>query len=414
MNTMQFLIRLTWLGAAMCLVLCANTVHAQYRVYAWESFEEGRLPQSLFMGHFANEQTVRVLDYRHPNLPRAMRRGISPVETGQFGVIFRPIPDRNHLSIVSPVSLDRNRIGREGRALYQADFYLPPEGEYMPTTALLAQVVQDGSTTYRFYRFGILEGGTQVFFSFTNNTPEPVLYLSQPTSQLPLRRPGWHRFQIIFKGQNEVYCAIDGKPTSFSPINEPTLRRLNAGIMVTTAEPRRQPVMVADNLSIQWTAQDVPIPESPWLMEMPDANRPNRSFLDAGNTVFWMNDPRQSWQRARSQRRPILTLFYTPNAGPYRYLRRITPMDDETEALLNRFVLLKVDVNQLGGGSLAQRYQIVRLPTLVVIGSDGREKSRLPIAADNTQWSEVRAFLEEAFEDFDEDEVTEEVASGGD
>ncbi len=396
---MQSFIRWAWLAAAICVFMGTATLHAQYRVYAWESFEQGRLPDTLFLGHFADDDTVRILDYRHPNLPRPIRRGMAPLEVGQYGVAFRPLPERNHLSIVSPVSLDRNRIGDEGRALYQADFYLPPEGEPMPSAMLLAQVVEDGSTTYRFYRFGILEGGEQVFFSYTDNTPEPIHYVNQPTSQLNLRRPGWHRFQIIFKGQNEIYCAIDGEPTAFSPVNEPTLRRLNAGVMVTSANPNQGAVMAADNLSIQWTSQDVPIPESPWLMEMPDANRPNRNFLDSGDTVFWMQDPRAAWERARSQRRPILTLFYTPQIGPYRYLRGIVPMDDETAALLNRFVLLKVDVNQLGGGTLAQRYQIVRLPTMVIIGPNGREQARLPIAANQTEWSEVRSFLEDIFDD---------------
>lgn len=390
-----------WLLAiSLLLAFVSAPLHAQYRVYAWESFEEGRLPRTLFFGHFADPQTVGIIDYRHRTIPRAMRMGIAPVETGQYGMIFRPVVGRHHLSVVSPVSLDRGRVGEEGRALYQADFYLPPEGQPIPTTALLAQVVEGGQTTYRFYRFGILEGGEQVFFSYTNNTAEPLVYLNQPTSELNLRRPGWNRFQIIFRGQEEIICAIDAEPTGFSPIIQRDLRRLNAGIMVTNSEPQpdRPLVVVADNLSIQWTSDDVPIPESPWNIELADASEPNRNYLDSGQTVFWLNDPRRAWQLANSQGRPILTLFHTPTIGPYRYLREIIPLDEATAQLLNRFVLLKVDVNQLGGGSLAERYRITRLPTFVVIGPDGQEEDRSAIVGNQTQWGDVRVFLEEALQ----------------
>jgi hypothetical protein len=44
-------------------------------------------------------------------------------------------------------------------------------------------------------------------------------------------------------------------------------------------------------------------------------------------------------------------------------------------------VLLKVDVNQLGGGTLAQRFGIVRVPTFMVMGPDGKELKRIPVVS---------------------------------
>ena len=381
-------------AAIALLCLCVSTAIAQYRVHTWESFETGDIPATLFRGHAADKTNLFAYNYATPGTPPAMTMGMANIENANFGVKFVLAKKKNHVSVVSPISLDRRTLGAVGKALYQADFYLPPEGEPMPTTALMAMVVEKGRSTYKFYRFGVLAGGKDVYFAFANDTPSPLLFKPEKIAPFKLARPGWHRFQMIMVGQEDIYCAIDGTPTKFSPIKEKTLSVLNAGLMV--ADDKGEGEVVADNLSIQWSFENVPLPDSPWTMTIAEADKPNTSLMDSGASVYWLNDAQRAWKLASAQKRPILTKFYAPKIGPYQYLKAITPNDEETRTLLNHFVLLDVDVNQLGGGTMGQKFGIVRLPTFMVLGPDGKEIGRLPVAANQTRWDSVKEFLAKA------------------
>jgi thiol:disulfide interchange protein len=69
------------------------------------------------------------------------------------------------------------------------------------------------------------------------------------------------------------------------------------------------------------------------------------------------------------------------------------PRDATTRALLDKYVLLRVDVNQLNGGFQAQRFNIVRVPTLMVLSPDGREQRRLPVISNQTKADAVLEVL---------------------
>ncbi len=387
-----------WLGASapllamLFLLSIPAAVPAQYTIHTWESFEQGRIPQNLFLGHDANDQSVRVLPLQGAGVPPRLTAGVAAVECGRGGLLFQPSDETPHLSLFSPVSLNRRQLGQNGRALYQADIYLPAPGQPVPNVSLVAHgLASDGSTTYRFYRFGVLEGGERVFFSFTDNEPQPTIYHSQLLAELGLERPGWARFQIIFIGQDQIFCAVNGEPTSFSPIAENTHQVLNAGLMVTS--PELGAPAIADNLSIQWTPRQAPLPESPWKTLPADATSPNTTPFETGREVVWLTNPSEAWQRAASQRRPLLVNFTVPNISPTRYLNGLAPNTGEVHELLNRFVLLRIDANQLQGGTLAQRFDVVRTPTLLVLGPDGKEDRRVTVIPNQTTWPELERFL---------------------
>lgn len=375
-------------SAAFLMAMFPTVSLGQYRVHSWHDFEAGVLPVELMPGHHADEQTVGVVSY-HGTWAAQTVQGNAATELGAYGVGFAPNSEQKHLTVFAPQTLDRSRLGGDGRALYQADFFLPAEGEPLPNVSLLAAVPGEvGKLSYEFYRFGILRGGEKVFFSFTNDNPRPEIYQTQTIAELELERPGWHRFQIILAGQDEVQCAIDGRLTSFSPIEESTHKQLNAGLMVSWGEVD-QPAL-ADNLSIQWTPHDAPLPISPWRPGQL-ASTPAVATSSFGAGKHWLSDPQRAWSMAKQQNRPILTMFFTPGAVPYEHL-----LENETTAvsatLLDEYVLLRLDANQLSGGRLAQKYNVLRIPTFIVIGPDGRESGRLTYST-STPWHEVENFL---------------------
>jgi hypothetical protein len=59
-----------------------------------------------------------------------------------------------------------------------------------------------------------------------------------------------------------------------------------------------------DNLSIQWSFENVPLPDSPWLLPMANANAPNESLMESGSSVFWLTDAQKAWKLASIQKRP--------------------------------------------------------------------------------------------------------------
>jgi hypothetical protein len=388
--------------AIIFVVLAVAPAAAQYRVHDWMNFNDGRLPERLAFGHYADETTVAPISMSNPAIPPVMRLGAAETEIGAGAVRFAPTGDRNHLSAVSTTSMERNRLGADGRALYQADFFLPAAGAPVPETiALLAVSAEEGSTSttnYRMYRFGI-QRGNRLFFAYADGVnPNPQIFLFQDFDQLGLQRPGWHRFQIIFFGQDTIYCAVDGRMTNFSPITEPSLTRMRPGMMVTRGErpPTDQVFAVADNLSIQWTPLSSPLPDSPWTAPtaaMLAGTTATRNIMEGNSRLPWLDNPTEAATAARADNRTILAMFFAPRIAPYTYLQGIVPQTDDSRALFEKFVLLRVDTNQLSGGTLAERFDVFRVPTFIKLDATGTEAGRLTVVNNQTTWEEISTFL---------------------
>ena len=69
-----------------------------------------------------------------------------------------------------------------------------------------------------------------------------------------------------------------------SPVEEPSLRKLQVGLMLV--ESKNHYSCYADNLSIQWSPENVPLPDSPWIMD-PDRNQ--SSLLANGSALEWFS-----------------------------------------------------------------------------------------------------------------------------
>lgn len=393
---------------AVTIITASQQLPAQYNLQAWFNFEDGQIPSQLVLGHYAGQETLKVGQWQSMPQLSAVSAGIARTEVGSAGLLFQPVKGtKPHVSLIATTSMDRRRLAPGWKAVYQADFYLDEPGKTTPTVALLAITPNEGTKfAYNFYRFGVLEGGERLFFSFANNTAEPVLTYQQPISDYELQRPGWHRFQIIFDGPEQIAFAVDTIPTSFSPITETTLTTMHPGLMVTATKSDLP--MLVDNLSIQWTSEpNSALPESPWSSKLASrdvASVPTTgsgagaaptggSVYDESSSLKWNTDKATAWQAAQDSGKPLLIMFYAPKIAPYAYLNSITPAGAASEDLFNKFTLLRVDANQLAGGKLAADYKIFRLPTFVVIGPNSQEKGRAVVVHNNTKWEDLQGQL---------------------
>lgn len=106
----------------------------------------------------------------------------------------------------------------------------------------------------------------------------------------------------------------------------------------------------------------------------------------------WHEDFETALAAAQQQKKPILMRFTATWCVPCRVMDSSSWPDDQVQALLSqKFIPLKVDIDQADSRELVRRYGIYGVPTLVVIDSDGQEIERenfLSAAA-------LRQFLEE-------------------
>lgn len=398
---------------------------AQYMVYAWENFETGEFPASLTRMHGANPKNVTVYEYPAAGAPAGMVTPASRAECGRYGLKFESTPKADFLTVMSGLVLDRARIGPKGRALFQADFFVGDEASYFPN---LAVVAYGGKGVESKHRFGVLLNKS-LYFSFLNGKkPEPTIMEQQPLASFGLERPGWHRFQIIFEGQDTIRLAVDGRQTSFSPVKEGTIANLQLGIMLAGGknEPR---TCYLDNLSIQYTPEDVPLPDSPWSAIAKGETRDGSGVAagTAGAAVAapgsvagampgatpgavaggapgaapaptpWFTSPEEAWFQANATKRPIVAYFHVPRSKLCESFESLLQTDPAISAQMTNLVRLKVDLNSLSGGMIGQKFQIYRIPSFVIVMPDGKEVARQVFAPEILQ-PEVMATLQKAME----------------
>jgi len=390
--------RTGWAVALACLL--AASAQAQFRIFYWDSFEKnaGLLPPSLMHTNSGGTDTTQILDFASGGVPPGIMSGIAETECGRYGLRFSPkFQDKLGVTgLVHREFLSRDRLGRDGCALVQADIYLPPKGVNMGNAALVAQQLDPANPrSLRCYRFGLKSNGSnKVYFSFTNGGDAPAVYHQAELSDQTLKRPGWHRFQMIFYGQDKIYCAVDTKFAAFSPVAEGTLTRLSPGITISS-DPKagtHGPVY-CDNLSIQWTPVATPdLPESPWVRAVP-VQRTGKLLIEADSSVGWHSNTKSAWAESQKTGKPVLVLFYIPNLPAYKYLSATCPNDDAAKAFFARFVPLRIDVNQLGGGQMAERFGVTRVPMFMVMNTDGRAGTKVLVENGRTAWNDIVATL---------------------
>jgi hypothetical protein len=368
----------------LIIFLSGSLVSAQFQVYSWYNLEQGAFPADLKRSHDANEANTILVDFNSPGLPPGIMDEITISECGRYGLKFETTRGDQFLKTVSDVTLDRKSLGMNGKALYQADFFLPENNSSIPYSIAVLAVLSsedEAQSRFSFYRFGILKG-ERIFFSFTHKTYEPLIYHQTNIAQLKLKRPGWHRFQIIFNGQEDIICAIDGRPTNFPAIKDATLDKLKAGIMVSSSGDQPKGTCFADNLSIQFTTENLALPDSPWIYSL-EITQTQGSYINPSSPFMpqtqltWFSSPELAWQESMATNSPILILFYTPRADAYKNLEQFINTNQQAQNFLKRFTLLRIEVNQLRGGTITSQFNVFKVPCFLLLGADGKEKTKI-------------------------------------
>lgn len=383
--------------------LLSSNIYAQYKIFAWENFEGDKLSDSLTkFGKGAEENIYIAKYYQITGFPNVLE-GIAKTECGMGCMFIRTQPSARYLRVVSSDKLDRSRLKDVGTAIVQADFYIKEISADMVGVALVATEIDPNTPTIlnRFYRLGISDNG-DIYFSFFDgldpqNEEKLKNFPRENINNYQLKIPGWHRFQMVFRGQKNIHCYLDGKETSFSPIPESTLKSLQMGVMTASKSTTNSYITLVDNLSIQIADEEQPLPISPWRKDYsPTSNNPlsssdmsnMQSSSNTNKNIIWYRTSDDAVAANAQKKMPYLILFYSPFAKANAFLEKIFQTDKSAQSFLQNYILVSIDVNQLGGGSLAETMKVYKFPFFVILNSNGQELSRA-IFTKEMNWEEL-------------------------
>ncbi|HPB33040.1 MAG TPA: thioredoxin family protein, partial [Candidatus Sumerlaeota bacterium] len=136
----------------------------------------------------------------------------------------------------------------------------------------------------------------------------------------------------------------------------------------------------ADNLSIQWTPENAPIPVSPYTFTWggaapPTPVAPAVAPVPGGVKIEW-KDTATAWNTAISSGKPMFVYFSAPNVLAVNKLDQLFASDAQAQTFIQGYIPTKIDVNQLAGGDLARKFQIFKVPTILLMDSKGHETGR--------------------------------------
>ena len=390
----------------LLFVFLTQLASAQYQVYYWSDFENAIFPQEAVSFGLNLKERINVVDLNTIlGMPSAFRQGIAGSETKRYGLELKATPLKAEektnakfyiTGLAFKVVLDRDKLGASGRALYQADFFIPQKEKKLPGLAVLAMepFPQGVNVPQSFYRFGITKNRWAYFSYVIIDSKQANVFLFDERIIQFLPRPGWHRFSIVFEGPTNIRCYIDGNETSFSPVKEPTMRKLQVGIML--ADPDDVYACYLDNPSIQWTPQDVPLPDSPyaptWKGYKPPPSKNVIQPASGAAPLVWL-EPSVGWQRSVDTNTNLLIYFHAPRIPPTLKLNSILESNSTAQDFLRKYVLIKIDVNQLEGGRYAERFGVFKVPTFVIFDPKNNKEITRAVFRQNDNYESFSAQL---------------------
>ena len=107
--------------------------------------------------------------------------------------------------------------------------------------------------------------------------------------------------------------------------------------------------------------------------------------------ITWY-DTDTAWQKVVTTQTPMLVYFQAPRIQATRNLEQIFATNADAQALLTKYVPAKIDVNQLQGGTYAQKFNVFRVPTLMIFDPTGQETNRATFVSSDT-WDSFKAKL---------------------
>ena len=94
--------------------------------------------------------------------------------------------------------------------------------------------------------------------------------------------------------------------------------------------------------------------------------------------ISWETSWDRAMERAKKENKPVVVDFYADWCVWCKTLDSTTYRDSRVVQLLgSKAIPLKIDVDH-GGRALARQYRVSGLPTILIIGPDGKERGRIP------------------------------------
>jgi thiol:disulfide interchange protein len=99
----------------------------------------------------------------------------------------------------------------------------------------------------------------------------------------------------------------------------------------------------------------------------------------AGSVMHWESGWKQALNRAQHENKAVLVDFYADWCVWCRRLDTTTYRDPAVLAYVNsNLVPVKLNVDARDGQALARQYGVDGLPTIVILGANGKEMGRIP------------------------------------
>lgn len=107
--------------------------------------------------------------------------------------------------------------------------------------------------------------------------------------------------------------------------------------------------------------------------------------------VKWLS-PTNAWADSQARKVAMLLVFHSPTVEQAATLNKMLDSQSNARDFLGKYACSRVDVSTVSGQAIARKYQVFRVPTLLLIAPDAKSYKRVTPAATDS-WDEIQTEL---------------------
>ena len=109
------------------------------------------------------------------------------------------------------------------------------------------------------------------------------------------------------------------------------------------------------------------------------------------SAINWLS-PTQAWAQAQAKQQAMLLFFYSPKVAEAEKMNMLIEAGSDAKSLLSKYACSKVDVSQIDGDVIAKKYEIYKVPTLLLIQPDAKSFKKL-MPSPSEPWQQIQVQL---------------------